>query len=145
MVGQQRQAAGVAGELLVVRAHVVCVRRREREDRGGAGVGRRADEPRRAVVVEVPAADDDRGAPVERLGHRRAELQALVDVERPRLARRARDDDGGDPALDEVDRVLDGLLHEQAAVVVEEGDERDAGAGEQGSGHAAKRYARIGA
>jgi hypothetical protein len=41
--------------------------------------------------------------------------------------------------------VLDGLLDEQAAVVVEEGDERDAGAGEQGSGHCAKRYARIGA
>ena len=37
--------------------------------------------------------------------------------------------------------MLDGLLDEQAPVVVEERDEGDAGAGEEGSGHAAKRYA----
>ena len=92
----------------------------------------------------MAAADDDRGAAVERLGRRGAQLEALVDVERPRLAGRARHDDGGDPALDEVDGVLDGLLDQQAAVVVEERDEGDAGAGEQGSGHGAKRYARIG-
>ena len=135
----------MGGERLVVRAHVVGVRGREREHGRGAGVGRGADEPRGAVVVEVAAADDDRGAAVERLRGGGAQLEALVDVERPRLAGRAGDDDGGDPALDEVDGVLDGLLDEQAAVVVEERDEGDAGAGEEGSGHGAKRYARIGA
>ena len=51
---------------------------------------------------------------------------------------------GHDRALDEVDGVLDGLLDEQATVVVEERDEGDAGAGEEGSGHGTKRYARIG-
>ena len=40
-------------ERLVVRAHVVRVRRREREHGRGAGVGRGADEPRGALVVEV--------------------------------------------------------------------------------------------
>ena len=56
---------------------------------------------------------------------------------------RAGDDDGRDAALDEVDGVLDGLLHQQAPLAVEERDQGDAGAGEQGSGHAEKRYARI--
>jgi hypothetical protein len=121
------------------------VRGREREHASGAGIGRRPDEPRGALVVEVPGADDDRSAPVKGLRGGRAQLEALVDVERPRLARRARDDDRGDPAFDEVDGVLDGLLDEQATVVVEERDEGDAGAGEQGSGHGAKPYARIGA
>jgi hypothetical protein len=93
----------------------------------------------------VPGADDDRSALVEGLRGGGAQLQALVDVERPRLARRAGDHDGGDPALDEVDGVLDGLLDEQATFVVEERDEGDAGAGEQGSGHGAKPYARIAA
>jgi hypothetical protein len=60
-------------------------------------------------------------------------------------AGRPGDDDRGDPALDEVDGVLDGLLDEQPPVLVEERDEGDAGPGEEGSGHAAKRYARIGA
>ena len=92
----------------------------------------------------MAAADDDRGAAVQRLGRGGAQLEALVDAERPRLAGRAGHDDGRDPAFDEVDGVLDGLLDEQAAVVVEERDEGDAGAGEEGSGHGAKRYARIG-
>jgi hypothetical protein len=41
--------------------------------------------------------------------------------------------------------VLDGLVDEQATVVVEERDEGDAGAGEEGSGRAGKPYARIAA
>ena len=135
MVGQHRELAGLGREGLVVRAHVVRVGRRQREHGRRAGVGRGADQPRGALVIEVPAADDDRGAAVEGLHRRGAQLEALVDVERPRLARRPRDDDRRDAALDEVDGVLDGLLDEQATVVVEERDEGDAGAGEEGSGH----------
>jgi hypothetical protein len=85
------------------------MRGREREHGRGAGIARGADEPRGALLVEVPAADDDRRV----------------------------------PTLDEVDGVLGGLLDQKATVVVEEEDEGDAGAGEEGSGHGRKPYARI--
>src|SRR5512133_2809712 len=74
VVGQHREVAGVGRERLVVRAHVVGVRGRQREHGRGAGIGRGADEPRGALVVQVPAADEPRRAPVEGVGGGRAQL-----------------------------------------------------------------------